>query len=89
MAISSRDKPRNIIKQVIKETNDEVLAKLPSSNSMRQTIQRLRNKNKIKTVEPKDLRDLVVAEQNKKTYKGKLFLLDDSGVEDKERVLLF
>ena len=84
MAVSTREKPRNIIKQAIKEQDDDVLAKLPSSNALRQQIQRQRNNNKIKIKEPKDLRDLVVAEINKKTFKGKLFLLEDSGVEDKD-----
>ena len=65
MAVSTREKPRNIIKQAIKEQDDDVLAKLPSSNALRQQIQRQRNNNKIKIKEPKDLRDLVVAEINK------------------------
>ena len=65
MAVSTREKPRNITKQAIKEQDDDVLAKLPSSNAMRQKIQRQRNNNKIKIKEPKDLRDLVVAEINK------------------------
>ena len=76
--MQTRNKPRDIIKQIVKDVDDEVLAKLPSTTALRQKISRERNKNKIKLKEPKDLRELIVPEHYKKTYKGKLFLLDDS-----------
>jgi hypothetical protein len=60
---------------------------MPSQTAIKQRVTRKRKKNKIQIKEPVDLKSLVVTDQYKKTYRGKLFLIDDS--KDDNRVLLF
>ena len=80
---------RTIIKQVIKDKSDEVLAQLPTASALTQQSRRPDKKNKqAAPKEPKYLKDLVINEQFKKTYKGEDFLLGEGGKEN-ERVFLF
>ena len=67
-------KSRNILKDIIKDKSDEILAELPSLSSLRQQANRLKKSEK-GVKEPKYLRDLVIDDSFKKTYKGDDFLL--------------
>jgi hypothetical protein len=82
---SSREKPGSIMKNIVKDVDDDVLRSMPSQTANKQRVTRKRNKILIK--EPVDFKSLVVPDQYKKTYRGKLFLIDDS--KDDDRVLLF
>ena len=77
----------NIIKNAIKDKTDDVLVHLPSASALRQQVNRANKKNK-QIVEPKCLKDLIIDEKYKKTYKGEAFLLGESG-EGNERIFLF
>ena len=54
---------------------------------MRQTIGHVRRANDGNIKEAIDFKVLVVPDKYKQTYRGKMFLIDDSG--DDKRVLLF
>ena len=45
-SISTNEKPRKIIKDIIKDNDDDVLAKNPSHSALTQVIRRERKKNK-------------------------------------------
>ena len=86
-AKNSREKPGSIMKNIVKDVDEDVLRSMPSQSAIKQRITRKRKKNEIHIKEPVDLKSLVVPDQYKKTYRGKLFLIDDS--KDDDRVLLF
>jgi hypothetical protein len=75
------------LKNKVNDVDDDVLRSLPSQTAIKQRVTRKRKKNKIQIKEPVDFKSLVVPDQYKKSYRGKLFLIDDS--KDDDRVLLF
>jgi hypothetical protein len=64
-----------------------VLMHLPSSDALRQQVNRANKKDK-PIVELKYLKDLIVDPSFKKTFRGEDFLLGESG-EANEKVFLF
>ena len=86
--VQTKCKSNAIINDIIKDNDDAVLRKIPSHSAFKQVISREIKKNKVDNFKgPIDLKELIVPEHLKKTYRGKLFLLEDSN--DEERVLLF
>jgi hypothetical protein len=86
--VQTKCKSNAIINDIIKDNDDAVLRKIPSHSAFKQVITREIKKNKVDNFKgPIDLKELIVPEHLKKTYRGKLFLLEDSN--DEERVLLF
>jgi hypothetical protein len=86
--VQTKCKSNAIINDIIKDNDDAVLRKNPSHSAFKQVISREIKKNKVDNFKgPIDLKELIVPEHLKKTYRGKLFLLEDSN--DEERVLLF
>ena len=73
---------------MIKNKSDDVLIELPSVAALSQKANRARKKGKDIVKEPKYLKDLIINENFKKTYKGEEFLLGESGA-DNERIFLF
>ena len=51
-ALKTSKRPRNIIKDIVKDNNNDILAKNPSHNAMAQRIIRLRKKNQVRIKEP-------------------------------------
>ena len=82
-----KEKKREIFSKRLIKTTDDVLMHLPSSDALRQQVNRANKKDK-PVVEPKYLKDLIVDPSFKKTYRGEDFLLGESG-EANERVFLF
>ena len=77
-----------MIKEIIKNQSDEVLSELPSTCALRQKANRARKRDKEVIKEPKYLKDLVINENFKKTYKGEDFLVGEAGVGN-ARIFLF
>jgi hypothetical protein len=67
-------KTRNILKSAIKDLPDDVLIHLLSDSALRQQVNRANKKEK-PIVEPKLLKDLIIDDHFRKTYKGENFLL--------------
>ncbi|KAK9707759.1 hypothetical protein QE152_g27644 [Popillia japonica] len=63
-------------------------AQLPSVSSLKKTVQRVRNELRGAPANPRNLIELVLPENYKRTTDGELFLLFDSGPEE-QRILLF
>ena len=81
-------KTRHILKDILKDKSDDVLSEIPSLNALRQRANRIRKSNKHVNKEPKFLKDLIINDNFKKSYKGEDFLLGEAG-KDNERVFLF
>lgn len=87
-SIKSKGKNRQILKDILKDKSDDVLAELPTASALAQQGNRINKRGQTRSKEPKKLKDLVIDNCLKKTYKGEEFFMGESG-EDNERVFLF
>lgn len=65
-----------------------VLTKLPKYNALRQVVQRTRNQTQQAPPNPATRDELIVPDFYAR-FEGQQFLLIDTGVGDKERILVF
>lgn len=79
-----------MLTQAIQGVSNTVLAKLPSANAFRQSVQHIRKENAQAPPNPTSLLELNIPERYK-TLDGETFLLVDTGEdeEDNERILIF
>ena len=84
----SKGKNRQILKDILKDKSEDVLAELPSASALAQQGNRLNKRVQARSKEPKKLKDLVIEDCLKKTYKGEEFFMGESG-DHNERVFLF
>ena len=87
-AENTKDTPHVIISTVASQVSQAVAAALPSTNSMKRSVRRVRQKENIGLVVPLHRKDLVFAEDQTKTNNGDKFLMFDSGPVD-NRMLIF
>ena len=78
----SKGKNRQILKDILKDKSEDVLAELAQRGN------RLNKRGQARGKEPKKLKDLVIEDCLKKTYKGEEFFMGESG-DHNERVFLF
>ena len=84
----SKGNIRQILKDILKDKSEDVLAELPSASALAQQGNRLNKRVQARSKEPKKLKDLVIEDCLKKTYKGEEFFMGESG-DHNERVFLF
>ncbi|CAG8745632.1 3892_t:CDS:2, partial [Dentiscutata heterogama] len=85
-AKNSHDKPAQIVQDAIMSSPQNVYPYLPSSNSIRQTIHRVRHIDL--STEPSSLENLFIPENMKTILNGLEFLISDS-VVGQGRILVF
>ncbi|CAF0709721.1 unnamed protein product [Brachionus calyciflorus] len=82
LATKTSQNPRSIIKQSQTGLSQESASKMVRANNLTQVIKRIQN-NKI------DSHDKATCVRETITYDNEIFLLDDSGEDDNERVIIF
>ena len=86
-ALSSRDPPRRILREVNSELNQDVLSELPSEKASKQFINRLKASNEKYCQNATTRKEIVVPRAFKSTLSKKKFYYDDS--DDHDRIMLF
>ena len=85
----SRDTPRLIIQETQATLSEEAVAELPSYTSVQRMIQRKRKRDNVLIPNPATLREINVPEELRRTLRGHVFLIHDSGPDDPDRFLIF
>lgn len=80
---------RHILSEAIGVQTEAVSTALPSTPALKKTIQRVRKSKSNILPTPSTLRELILPHPYTVTLRNEQFLLFDSGVDDKERILLF
>ena len=91
-AKDTREAPQNILAEAASLISDATAARLTAVRSQKRKIRRVRTDElEAENIHlPKDLESIQLPEDLKKTTKGELFLLFDSGPETKsERIVVF
>ena len=68
---------------------EEAVAELPSYTSVQRMIQRKRKRDNVLIPNPTTLREINVPEELRRTLRGYVFLMHDSGPDDPDRFLIF
>lgn len=80
--------PAKIIDQeLVSETNEEVLMRMPQRRNLLRSVSRYQNLNR--PAIPSILNELEIIDPYNKTLEGERFLLYDSGVEDEDRLIIY
>jgi hypothetical protein len=88
--VSSEERPRAIIQACSSNNSEEACAQIQSYDAARRTIQRQRNKILARnTTRNKNISEIDINEEYKKTDRGEKFLLYDSGNNDNNRIIMF
>jgi hypothetical protein len=89
-AVSFEERPRAIIQACSSNNSEEAYAQIQSYDAARRTIQRQRNKILTRnTTRNKNISEIDINEEYKKTDRGEKFLLYDSGNNDNNRIIMF
>jgi hypothetical protein len=89
-AVSSEERPRAIIQACSSNISEEACVQIQSYDAARRTIQRQRNKILTRnTTRNKNISEIDINEEYKKTDRGENFLLYDSGNNDNNRIIMF
>ena len=78
----SRDTPRLINQETQTILSEEAVAELPSYSSVQPMIQRKRKPNNVPIPNPAMLKEINVPEELRRTLRGDVFLMHDSGPDD-------
>lgn len=82
--------PREIIQQACSSLiSEEAAVSLPSYEASRRTVQRIRNKKFLSSSALNDISEVRIGDKYSKTDRGEVFLLWDSGKENRTRLLIF
>ncbi|CAF0985761.1 unnamed protein product [Brachionus calyciflorus] len=89
-ALNTNDPPRTIMTQIQKGLNLETICALNKPDAMRQFINRTRHKKfSFKKFTATSLSEIEVPVELRKTFRGQEFYWDDSGKDDKNRIIIF
>ncbi|CAF0877868.1 unnamed protein product, partial [Brachionus calyciflorus] len=89
-AINSNDPPRSILIEIQKGLNASAIGAMSKPDALRQMINRLRAKKfSFKKFGATSLAEISIPPELKKTFNGEEFYWDDSGADDKNRVIIF
>jgi len=86
-ALSSRDAPRRILREVNSELDPEALCELPSEKASKQYMNRLKAANEKYGQNAATRKEIVIPRAFKVTLSKKKFYFDDS--DDDDRIMLF
>jgi hypothetical protein len=91
LLVSSEERPRAIIQACSSNISEEACVQIQSYDAARRTIQRQRNKILTRnTTRNKNISEIDINEEyKKKTDRGEIFLLYDSGNNDNNRIIMF
>ena len=88
-ALLSNDDPRSIIRDSQLNMKPEAIGFMTKKDAFRQIINRLRNKKAGFGVNAKCLKLLEIPENLRSTYSEQKFYWDDTGNDDKNRIIIF
>ncbi|CAF1145501.1 unnamed protein product, partial [Brachionus calyciflorus] len=88
-ALSTKENPRDIMIDVHKSQDEEVVAQSSSYKNIRQIVSRVRKHKAGYGSNPKSLSTINIPLNLRVTYRDKLFLFYDSGENDPNRILIF
>ena len=88
-AVASNDPPRTIIREETLNMTESGMAAMTRRDALRQLINRTRNFKLGHGFNAKCLSQIEIPEELRKTTKDELFYWDDSGNDNKNRVILF
>ncbi|RNA13100.1 hypothetical protein BpHYR1_006663 [Brachionus plicatilis] len=89
-ALTTNDPPRTIMTDVRKCLNLEVVAAMSKPDAIRQMINRTRSKKfSFKKLKANSLSEIEIPIELRKTYRDEEFYWDDTGCEDKNRIIIF
>lgn len=89
MAESTKENPRDIMINVQKCDDEDVVVKNSNYENIRQVISRVRKEKSGYGANAKTLDTIIIPDNLKNTYRGSLFYYSNSGVNDPNRVLIF
>jgi hypothetical protein len=89
VADASNDPPRSIIRKETLNLRESFLVEMTRRDALRQMISRHRNAKLGHHFIANCLSQIVIPESLQKTFQDELFYWDDSGNDDKNRVILF
>lgn len=88
-AVTTVEKPRQIIQQTTAAVPLEVASHLPEYTASQRMIQRQRKRHAVPYGPVNSLADIVIPDSLKQTTRNEDFLLWDSGDDDEKRILMF